>query len=151
MRCPTATSLLLAAPLLAALGGCSDDRAPPPATTSTSTAATAQAEPPRAAPVTAFDGRYTGTMTLNPDRTRRCPEASSATREATVAQGRARFTVNPAIREVLTGTLDADGSARMASNIDRSIATTGVFTSEAFLGEHRNGLCSYSVNLKKVS
>lgn len=144
MRPSLATKTLSALALLALLGACAEERAasPPPGT--------AAPAPRPTGPVTTFDGRYSGTMTLNPDRTRACPAAAAAPREATVEQGRARFTVNPAIREVLTGTVGADGSVRMASNIDRSIATTGAFTADGFLGAHRNGLCTYSVNLRKV-
>ncbi len=109
------------------------------------------AEPARpAGPVTAFDGRYVGTLTLNPDRTRRCQAAPNAEREITVSQGRASFLVAPEIRQTLTGAVAPDGSARMAAAIDRSIATTGVFTRDRFLGEYRNGLCSYAVTMRRV-
>jgi hypothetical protein len=37
----------------------------------------------------------------------------------------------------------------MADSLDRTIATTGIFANERFQGEHRNGLCSYTVLMNK--
>jgi hypothetical protein len=37
----------------------------------------------------------------------------------------------------------------MADSLDRNIATSGIFTAENFRGEHRNGLCAYSVQMTK--
>lgn len=101
------------------------------------------------APVTRFDGRYAGPLTLLPDRTRRCPEAPLIEREITVRNGRASLMFNPQVQQVLTGTVGADGSARIADSLDRTIATSGVFDGNGFLGEHRNGLCAYSVRMTK--
>jgi hypothetical protein len=56
---------------------------------------------------------------------------------------------NPQVQQVLTGTVGADGSVRMADSLDRNIATSGIFTAENFRGEHRNGLCAYSVQMTK--
>ncbi|CAA9262901.1 MAG: hypothetical protein AVDCRST_MAG08-2732, partial [uncultured Acetobacteraceae bacterium] len=110
-------------------------------------AAPAAAAP--AGPVTRFDGRYAGAFTLLPDRTRRCPEAPNVERELTVRNGRASLVFNPQVQQVLTGTVGADGSARMADSLDRAIATSGLFTEGGFRGEHRNGLCTYSVQMTK--
>ena len=114
---------------------------------SASARAAAPAAP--AAPVTRFDGRYTGPLALLPDRTRRCPEAPLVERVITVRNGRAALALNPQVQQQLTGTVGADGSARMADSLDRTIATSGVFSENGFRGEHRNGLCSYSVRMTK--
>lgn len=140
-----AASLLL----LAACAAEPPQPTPPPAA-----AAGASSPPPAAAavpagPVTEFDGRYVGRVTLNPDRTRACPPGPASEREIIVRQGRASFPINPEIRQTLAGTVARDGSARMTSMVDRSIATTGLFTHEGFIGEHRNGLCSYAVRMTK--
>ena len=122
----------------------------PPARTPASAAAPRPA-PEASGPVTRFDGRYAGTVALLPDRTRRCPEPPAIERELTVQNGRASLMFNPQVRQVLTGTVGADGSARMADSLDRTIATSGVFDDTGFRGEHRNGLCSYSVQMTKRS
>jgi hypothetical protein len=58
--------------------------------------------------------------------------------------------INPQVQQALTGTVGADGSVRMADSLDRTIATSGVFDGNGgFQGEHRNGLCGYSVRMTK--
>lgn len=135
--------------LLAALGACAAEEplAPLP-----SGGRLATAEPARGAgtgPVTSFDGRYTGTVSLNPDRSRVCRPAPTGEVELVVTQGRARFLFDPALRQTLSGTVGRDGSIRMSDIVDSSIATSGVFTENAFIGEHRNGRCSYAVTLRR--
>lgn len=100
-------------------------------------------------PPTTFDGRYGGTLTLNPDRSRTCPKLDAQERLLTVQGGRGNLEIQPATRQVLTGTVDQDGSLRLVDRIDRTIATEGVFTDGTFLGAHRNGLCSYAMRLRK--
>jgi hypothetical protein len=140
---------LPAASLLALLAAaCADP--PPPAATPPAAAPRPAPVPPRpAGPVTAFDGTYSGVITLNPDRTRRCAEAPAEPLQIVVRQGRGSFLVNPTTRQVLSGTVGEDGSIRMVDIVDRSIATSGVFTPRGFVGEHRNGLCVYAVNLRR--
>jgi hypothetical protein len=104
---------------------------------------------PPAAPVTEFDGRYVGTVTLNPDRTRACPAAPAGQREITVRQGRASLLINPSTRQILRGTVGSAGDVRMSDSLDRTIATSGIFDNGLFLGEHRNGRCSYAVRMTK--
>jgi hypothetical protein len=134
---PLAVALLLAA--------CAGD--PPAATPASSRQA---GQPPAAAgPVTRFDGRYAGTLVLNPDRTRACPPAPVGEREIIVRNGRATLLLNPQVRQTQTGTVGAEGSVRLADSLDRTIATTGLFTEEWFRGEYRNGLCSYAVQMVK--
>jgi hypothetical protein len=70
--------------------------------------------------------------------------------EITVVNGRGSFLVNPTTRQTLTGSVGRDGQARLSDNLDRTIATSGVFTDRGFIGEHRNGRCSYAVNMRKV-
>ncbi len=141
-------SPVLLSAMAAALAACAGESQPPAAATgqqATRTAATTTA----AAPVTRFDGRYAGPLALQPDRTRRCPEAPAVERELTVRNGRASLMFNPQVRQVLSGTVREDGSVRMADSLDRNIATSGVFDANGFLGEHRSGLCSYSVRMTK--
>jgi hypothetical protein len=129
------------------LPGCTAGPDPEPPARARPRPAAAAATP--AGPVTRFDGRYAGPLALLPDRTRRCPEAPLIEREITVRNGRASFMINPQVQQVLTGTVGADGSARIADSLDRNIATSGVFNEDGFLGEHRNGLCAYSVRMTK--
>lgn len=136
---------------LLALLGCTNESAIPEAGTAASGGAsrtTASRPPPR---VVAFDGRWIGTVTLNPDRTRECPRASTQEREITVTQGRATFLLNPETRQTQTGLVAAEGSVRLADSLDRAIATTGLFADGIFLGEYRNGLCTYTVRMTKRS
>jgi len=135
------TRALLAAALLA---GCAAEPPPlPPTQGGTAPAAIRQAPPTR------FDGRYTGPLILNPDRTRTCPKLDAQERVLTVQGGRGALEIEPATRQVLSGFVDSQGALRMADRIDRTIATEGIFTESTFLGEHRNGLCSYAVRLRK--
>ena len=135
---------------LLALLGCTNESAIPEAgiagSGGASRSASASRPPPR---VVAFDGRWMGTITLNPDRTRECPRAPSQEREITVTQGRATLTLNPETRQTQTGLVAAEGSIRLVDSLDRSIATTGLFADGVFLGEYRNGLCSYAVRMTK--
>jgi hypothetical protein len=137
-------------PALLAAAACAGGEAPPPASRAAAPAAAAAAPRPGASgPVTRFDGRYVGTFSLLPDRTRRCPEAPFVERELLVSNGRASLMFNPQVRQVLTGTVGEDGSVRMADSLDRTIATNGVLGEAGFRGEHRNGLCAYSVQMAK--
>jgi hypothetical protein len=132
------------------LAACTNETALPEAT---SVQARNAGAPARQAPpppkVTTFDGRWAGTVTLEPDRTRACPRAPSGEREITIEQGRAVFAINPQIRQTQSGFVSADGSVRMVDSLDRGIATTGLFADGVFQGEYRNGLCTYSVRMVK--
>lgn len=144
---PRCLVLALLAPCL--LAACTNETTIPEATDAAATrTATAAASPP-SAPVTAFDGTYAGRITLNPDRTRACPPTPPDDRTITVRQGRATFLIEPSVRHVLTGAVGASGDVRMADSLDRSIATTGIFADGRFQGEHRNGLCRYTVVMNK--
>ncbi|WP_431272753.1 hypothetical protein [Dankookia sp. P2] len=144
---PRTLLLALLAPCL--LAACANETTIPEATdTAASRAAAATASKP-AAPVTTFDGTYAGRMTLNPDRTRACPPSPLEERSITVRQGRASFLIEPSVRHVLTGAVGPSGDVRMADSLDRTIATTGIFANERFQGEHRNGLCNYTVLMNK--
>ncbi|GGC56900.1 hypothetical protein GCM10011504_39060 [Siccirubricoccus deserti] len=144
-----ASPLRLAPLLLLALGACANETSIPQATDAP-TPRNASAPPP-AGPVTEYDGRYAGTVSLNPDRTRTCPAGPAGQRELVVRQGRASLLLNPQTRQTLTGTVGAEGSVRMADSLDRNIATSGVFSPQGFLGEHRYGLCTYAVQMPKRS
>lgn len=100
-------------------------------------------------PVTTFDGTYQGTATLNPDRSRRCPDPPPSL-EATVRQGRASLVVNPVTRQTLSGTVGADGDVRMVDVVDRTVMTSGIFNATSFTGRHQAGICSYAISLKKL-
>ena len=141
-----ALSLALLAPCL--LAACVNETVIPEATTTSARPAAAGPSQP-STPVTAFDGRYAGRFTLNPDRTRACPPAPNEDRDITVRQGRATLLIDPPTRHVLTGTVGPSGDVRMADSLDRTIATTGIFDNGRFQGEHRNGLCSYAVSMTK--
>ncbi|TDH58296.1 hypothetical protein E2C06_33335 [Dankookia rubra] len=144
---PRTLLLALLAPCL--LAACANETTIPEATDAAVGRAAATAASTPAAPVTAFDGSYGGRMTLNPDRTRACPAAAQEDRTITVRQGRASFLIEPAVRHVLTGAVGASGDVRMSDSLDRTIATTGIFANDRFQGEHRNGLCSYTVLMNK--
>ncbi|MBY0332609.1 MAG: hypothetical protein K2X49_18295 [Acetobacteraceae bacterium] len=151
MARPTASAapLTLLAGLLA-LAACAEEGPPPPTVsggrgTSGATAARAAA----VGPVTTFDGRYTGSVTLNPDRTRRCPDGAPEV-EMNVRGGRGSLVINPAARQTLTGTVGSDGAIRLVDNVDRAIVTTGIISTQGFSGQHRNGLCTYAVSLRLV-
>ncbi len=95
-------------------------------------------------------GPADGPLALLLHGTRRCPEAPNVEREMTVRNGRASLVLNPRVQQVLTGTVGADGSVRVADSLDRTIATSGAFDgSGSFQGEHRSGLCAYSVRMTK--
>ena len=144
---PRTLLLALAAPWL--LAACTNETTIPLAGDSPG-ARSAPARSAAPAPaVTTFDGRYVGTLTLNPDRTRTCPPAPTQDRDIVVRQGRGTLTLNPQTRQLLTGTVGADGDIRMADSLDRTIATSGMFTADRFLGEHRNGPCTYAVRMSK--
>jgi hypothetical protein len=136
--------------LLAAggLAACTNETAIPQPTDAPAPRPAGAAAAP-AGPVTAFDGLYGGSFALNPDRTRACPPAPAGEREITVRGGRASLLLNPQTRQVLNGTVGAGGDVRMADTLDRAIATTGLFAEGRFLGEHRNGLCTYAVTMTK--
>jgi hypothetical protein len=132
------------------LAACTNETALPEAGSVQARNANAPARPvPPPPKVTGFDGRWVGTITLQPDRTRECPRAPSGEREINVTQGRAVFALNPQIRQSQSGFVGADGSIRMVDSLDRTIATTGLFTDGLFQGEYRNGLCAYSVRMVK--
>lgn len=135
--------------LALALVACADETSIPEAGTPGGPRPSAGAAPP-AGPVTRYDGRYAGELKLNPDRTRACPGSVAGDREISVRQGRAALVINPQTRQTLTGAVGADGSVRMTDSLDRTIATSGIFTAEGFLGEFRYGLCSYSVQMRKA-
>ena len=145
----TARTLLLALLAPCLLAAFTNETTIPEATdTAAAKSAAATASPP-SAPVTAFDGTYVGRITLNPDRTRACPPTPQEERSITVRQGRATFLIEPAVRHVLSGAVGASGDVRMADSLDRTIATTGIFANNRFQGEHRNGLCTYTVLMNK--
>lgn len=144
---PRTLLLALIAPGL--LAACVNETTIPEATDTAATRTASAASSPPTAPVTAFDGTYSGRLTLNPDRTRACPASPQEDRSITVRQGRANFLIEPSVRYTLTGAVGASGDVRMSDSLDRTIATTGVFANDRFQGEHRNGLCSYTVLMTK--
>ena len=139
----------LAAGLLA-LAACADDTPPAPAVSGGRISGTSATNARTASgPITTFDGTYQGTATLNPDRSRRCPDPPPSL-DATVRQGRASLVINPSTRQTLSGTVGADGSVRMVDVVDRAIMTSGIFNAEGFTGRHQAGVCSYAISLKKL-
>ena len=86
-------------PALLAAAACAGGQPPPPAP-SAAPAAAASRPAGTSGPVTRFDGRYVGTLALQPDRTRRCPEPPNIERELFVQNGRARFMFNPQVQQV---------------------------------------------------
>jgi hypothetical protein len=139
--------LALLAPYL--LAACANETTIPEATdNATARTSAATASKPNV-PVTAFDGVYAGRLTLNPDRTRACPVPAPEERTITIRQGRATFLLEPSVQHVLTGAVGAGGDVRMSDSLDRTIATTGIFDNGRFQGEHRNGMCSYTVLMNK--
>ena len=143
------TPRILALLAAAGLAACTNETAIPQAGGAQPGRAAQAAPATPAAPVTAFDGRYAGSFTLNPDRTRACPPAPVGEREITVRNGRASLLLEPRTQQVLGGTVGASGDVRMADTLDRTIATAGLFAEGRFMGEHRNGRCSYAVSMVK--
>lgn len=131
------------------LAGCVNETAIPEATSHQQSRGPSHVADPPPARVVAFDGLWVGTITLNPDRTRECPRAPSPEREITVTRGRATFVLNPRTRQTQSGIVAEEGGIRMVDSLDRSIATAGVFADGVFIGEYRNGLCSYAVRMTK--
>jgi hypothetical protein len=138
-RLALAAMALLGAGLLA---GC-DDVPPPPSTTR----AAVPAGP--AGPVSRFDGTYAGRSTLEPDRTRACRQAPRSEVVMQVRDGRGSVVIDPELRQTLTGSVSADGTARLIDRIDRTVVTTGQIANGAFSGYHQNGPCRYSLRLDK--
>lgn len=144
---PRIRLLALLAPCL--LAACVNENVIPAATEAQNGRPAATSAESAGQPVTAFDGRYAGSFTLNPDRTRACPPAQVGERVITVRQGRASLLFNPQTRQVLSGTVGSAGDVRMSDTLDRTIATTGIFSGDRFMGEHRNGLCTYAATMTK--
>lgn len=126
-----------------------DTSGPRRSSTATATGATTGAPVPAAPAVTAFDGRYAGKFTLNPDRSRACPPAPAEDLVITVRQGNASLLIDPANQHVLVGRVGTAGDVRMSDLLDRSIATSGLFDNGRFVGEHHIGRCSYAVSMTK--
>ncbi|MCO6419824.1 hypothetical protein JYK14_27205 [Siccirubricoccus sp. KC 17139] len=142
-----------ALPLLAlALAACANETSIPEASSFQGGAPprTAEAPTPAAGPVTRYDGLYNGEVTLVLDRMRNCPQAMAGPRQIQVRQGRASLVINPQTGMTLTGMVGAEGSVRMAERLDRTIATSGVFSEDGFIGEYAYGLCRYSVQMRKA-
>ncbi len=138
----------LAAGLLA-LGACADEPPAPPISGGRISGTSATTARAGTGPVTTFDGTYQGTATLNPDRSRRCPDPPPSL-EATVRQGRASLVINPVTRQTLSGTVGADGDVRMVDVVDRNVMTTGIFNAISFTGRHQAGVCTYAISLRKL-
>ena len=138
----------LAAGLLA-LAACADEPSAPPVSGGRTSGTPATTARTGTGPVTTFDGTYQGTATLNPDRSRRCPDPPP-TLEATVRQGRASLVINPVTRQTLSGTVGADGDVRMVDVVDRNVMTSGIFSAQGFMGQHRAGVCTYAITLKRL-
>jgi hypothetical protein len=96
-------------------------------------------------PVTKFDGEWALSFTANPSRAQQCPSAPSREVPLTVEQGRATLQMG----KTYTGLVNEGGEARIADRMDRTIAILGSFQGERFVGEFRNGTCSYAVAGKK--
>jgi hypothetical protein len=148
----TPRSLLAALLAPCLLAACVNETAIPEATDTSaarrsSTASAAGPAAPAPPPVTAFDGRYAGKVTLNPDRSRACPPAPAEDLVITVRQGRASLLIDPANKHVLVGAVGAAGDVRMSDALDRSIATSGLFDKGHFIGEHHVGRCTYAVSM----
>jgi hypothetical protein len=98
-----------------------------------------------AAPVTKFDGEWGLNFTANPSRAQQCPPAPSREVPLTVNQGKAELQMG----KTYSGVVNEGGEVRIADRMDRSIAILGSFQGERFVGEFRNGTCSYAVSGKK--
>ena len=145
---PAMRSILTLPALALGLAACDSAPEPSAARPATQAATTiAPAEPQ--GPVTRFDGRYVGKLTLSPDRTLTCPKNEGNNRVLTVRQGRASLLVVPESRLTLHGNVRPDGSLAVHDMVDRSITVTGSFDERRFDGLYRNGVCRYSVQLTR--
>jgi len=98
-----------------------------------------------AAAVTTFDGEWGIRFATNPSTAKQCPPAPSRDVVMNVDQGRAQLSMG----KLYSGAVNPGGEARIADRMDRSIAIIGAFRGETFVGEFRNGNCSYAVNGRK--
>ena len=98
-----------------------------------------------AAPVTRFDGDWGLNFTSNPSRAQQCPPPPTREVILAVNQGRAELQMG----KTYTGMVNEGGEVRIADRLDRSIAILGSFQGERFVGEFRNGTCSYAVSGRK--
>jgi hypothetical protein len=134
---------------VALLAGCADSPPPPPPPLRTAAPPAAGPAAPPAGASPLYDGNYAGQSVGEPDRTRACRPAPRAEVLMQVRGGQASLLVEPELRQVLTGTVLADGTARLVDRIDRTIVTTGQITNGVFAGYHRNGPCRYTLRLEK--
>ena len=108
-------------------------------------AAATAAATPAAAPVTTFDGEWGLRFTTNPSMAKQCPPPPSRDVILAVDQGRAQLSMGKSY----SGLVNAGGEVRIADRMDRSIAILGAFRGENFVGQFRNGNCSYAVAGRK--
>jgi hypothetical protein len=109
------------------------------------TAAASAAASPAAGPVTTFDGEWGLRFTTTPSAARQCPPAPSRDVIMAVEQGRAQLNMG----KTYSGSVNTGGEVRVADRMDRSIAIIGAFRGENFVGDFRNGNCSYAVAGRK--
>lgn len=139
-------ALALSTAILLSLTGCGSDDATRSQEPARPAAAVPAAPEP---PVSRFNGRYVGTILLNPDRSRTCFPASTTERVMQVANGQVTVTINPELRQVLLGTVRPDGSLRARENLDRTIVLDGLLDGTQFLGTFTNGRCTFAVSLRR--
>jgi hypothetical protein len=108
-------------------------------------AAAAPAASTAAGPVTTFDGEWGLRFTSNPSTAKQCPPPPSRDVVLAVDQGRAQLNMG----KTYSGPVNAGGEVRIADRMDRSIAILGAFQGENFVGQFRNGTCSYAVAGRK--
>jgi hypothetical protein len=108
-------------------------------------AAAAPAATTAAGPVTTFDGEWGLRFTSNPSTAKQCPPPPSRDVVLAVDQGQAQLNMG----KTYSGPVNAGGEVRIADRMDRSIAILGAFQGENFVGQFRNGTCSYAVAGRK--
>lgn len=129
--------------LLSGCGGPEEAPQPRPA------AAQASVHPTRpVGPVLQYDGRYLGPI-AGAGGGYTCRERIGGTRELVIRRGRASIMMAER-GSPLQGTVLEDGTLRAVDLIDRSSAVTGQVINDQFVGTWRNGVCPYSLNLRRV-
>jgi len=106
--------------------------------------------PATAAGPGAFDGTYSGPVTLTRNADCQCGDAVIH-RTLTVAGGHARIVYNPGRGRAAAGTVRPDGSFTLVGETVTSVQIRGRLEGNALTGTFNSDTCSYDIALRKVA